>query len=170
MNLLETERLTIRELDVNDASLIYKYSKEKTMLEELPDQVYESRNEAREIIEFLSTKYKTTPQSYPLVYGVVLKKTNTLIGHVGLSVRLDGVEIGYAIGMDYQGNGYATEAVGAFSRWAKCNLKLSAIYGIVKAGNKRSEKVLSNNHFTFHEEVFMKGFGGKYLIKVYIYE
>ncbi|WP_353958623.1 GNAT family N-acetyltransferase [Sporolactobacillus laevolacticus] len=48
-----------------------------------------------------------------------LKKTNTLIGHVGLSKISDGVEIGYAIGMDYQGNGYATESVGAFSIWAK---------------------------------------------------
>ncbi|MDF2479581.1 MAG: acetyltransferase family [Sphingobacterium sp.] len=170
MNLLETERLMIRELDVNDASLIYKYSIEKSMKEELPDQVYESLTEARKVIQFLSTNYKSMPQFYPLVYGIALKKTNTLIGHIGLSEQLDGVEIGYAIGMDYQETGYATEAVGAFSKWAKCSLKLNAIYGIVKADNKRSQKVLSKNHFIFHEEVFMKSFDGKNLNKIYIYE
>ncbi|MET1249978.1 GNAT family N-acetyltransferase [Sporolactobacillus sp. STCC-11] len=170
MNLLETERLMIRELEINDASLIYKYSIEKSMQEELPDQVYENLNEAREVIKFLTTNYKSTPQSYPLVYGVALKETNTLIGHVGLSETSSGIEIGYAIAMDDQGKGYATEAVGAFSKWAKCNLNLNAIYGILKASNKRSQKVLSNSHFVFCEEVVMKSFGGKYLNKIYVYK
>ncbi|MCO7126454.1 GNAT family N-acetyltransferase [Sporolactobacillus shoreicorticis] len=102
MIFLETERLTIRELNANDTLLIYKYNLEKSMREELPDQVYETQNEAREVIKCLSVTYKSVPRSYPLVYGLVLKKTNTLIGHIGLSEQLDGVEIGYAIGMEHQ--------------------------------------------------------------------
>ncbi|WP_100488403.1 GNAT family N-acetyltransferase [Sporolactobacillus pectinivorans] len=152
MILLETERLILRELDLSDSSLIYKYSIERTMKEELPDQVYENENEAQKVIEFLNAKYQTNPQSYPLVYGVALKTTNTLIGHVGLSEISDGIEIGYAIDMSDQGNGFATEAVGAFTTWAKNNLGVSSIYGIVKASNKGSQKVLSNNHFILIKE------------------
>lgn len=168
MKLLETERLTIRELDLDDFSLIYQYSIEETMKEELPDQVYENLDEARKIIKYLITKYQTVPQAYPLVYGVSLKYQNTLIGHVGLSEIKDGIEIGYAIGMHYQGNGYATEAVGAFSEWAKPNLKLDVIYGIVKESNKKSQKVLSHNNFKFHKDVFSNSFGGKNLNKVFV--
>ncbi|TGA97686.1 N-acetyltransferase [Sporolactobacillus shoreae] len=166
MCLVETERLRIRELALSDSSLIYKYSIEKTMQEELPDQVYESENEAREVIQFLTTKYRTSPQSYPLVYGVVLKTSNTLIGHVGLSEISAGIEIGYAIGMNFQGHGYATEAVGAFTEWARNSLEINTIYGIVKTSNKGSQKVLSNNHFIFKKEEFAKSFGGQYLNKV----
>ncbi|MFX3616134.1 MAG: GNAT family N-acetyltransferase [Sporolactobacillus sp.] len=168
MKSLETERLNIRELNLDDTTLIYKYSLEETMKNELPDQVYNSLDETQEVIEFLCTNYNSTPETYPLVCGVTLRKTNTLIGHVGLSEVSNGFEIGYAISMEYQGNGYATEAVGAFSKWAKNNLKLDAIYGIVKESNKGSQKVLINNHFVFQKDVFSNSFGGKYLNKIFI--
>ncbi|MFT8929792.1 MAG: GNAT family N-acetyltransferase [Sporolactobacillus sp.] len=166
--LVETERLIIRKLDSDDEALLYDYSREKTLRDELPDQVYDNLNEAHEVVEYLCANYNTTPQRYPLVYGIELKHTKTLVGHVGLSEIKAGIKIGYAVGMNYQGNGYATEAVGAFVKWAKENLGLNALYGIVKESNTGSQQVLLRNHFILQNEMYAESFGGLYRNKIYI--
>jgi ribosomal-protein-alanine N-acetyltransferase len=105
-NLFETTRLLVRKLTLNDAELFFKYSQEEINKKELPDEVFKNILEAREKIEYLIANYDS---KYPLVYGIIMKGKNILIGHLSLSEIGKGIEIGYAIATDYQNNGYASE-------------------------------------------------------------
>lgn len=170
MSLITTDRLIIRDLSLDDVRDFYKFSREKSMKDWIPDQVYENMEEAKEVVGFLMSKYTDdlTNVSYPFVMAVQLKDTNELIGHVGLSEIPEGIEVGYAIGESYQKKGYATEAVGVFTDWAKRKLNLTTIYAIVKSKNIGSCKTLEKTGFQFLKEEDRESFGVVYHQKVYI--
>lgn len=143
--IIQTDRLRLRELTLDDLFAVYALSREDSMARWIPDQVYAYESEAREVIDLLMTCYEK--RLYPYVLGVELIETDTLIGHVGLSETPEGIEIGYAIGEDYQRRGYATEAVTAVINWAREGLNLKLIYGFVKDGNIASLSVLAKTEF-----------------------
>ena len=163
--LLETERLIIRKLNLNDIDLLFKYSQEKITKKELPDEVFDNIEETKDTVSHFISNYN---HKYPLVYGIVLKNNDTLIGHLSLSKIDKGIEIGYAIATDYQNYGYASEVLALFPKWAKLKFGIEKIYGIVKRDNVASWKVLEKNGFIFEEEgIYKNYFGGKYQIKIY---
>lgn len=166
MNILETERLIIRHLQLDDAELIFSYSQEECTKKELPDEHFETMEDAIEALEFIINQYD---KGYPLVYALDLKESNYLIGHVSLSFIPDGNEIGYAIATAYQGNGLATELVKAFSPWAKDVFNLDMIYGVTKEENAASWKVLEKCGYQLQKEEIRKSFGGQYSVKIYTF-
>lgn len=167
--ILETDRLIIRELSLNDAELLLKYSQEDITKKELPDEVFDNIEEVKEIINIFINNYNSeNKSSFPLVYGVVLKDSNLLIGHVSLSEIDKGIEIGYAIATEYLNNGYASEIITPFTIWAKEYLGVNKIYAIAKKENIPSWKALEKNGFIFLQEgVFNNYFEGKYITRVY---
>jgi RimJ/RimL family protein N-acetyltransferase len=102
-------------------------------------------------LKYLISKYESPVElnTQPYVLGVELISTKELIGHIGLSPVKEGVEIGYGIAENYQGLGYATEAVSNFCPWAINEFDLDCIWGIVDQDNKGSIKVLTNANFKF---------------------
>jgi ribosomal-protein-alanine N-acetyltransferase len=130
--IIETDRLIVRKLSLDDAELLFKYSREEIAKKELPDEVFESITETKKKIEYFMSNYD---DKYPLVYGIILKKMNIIIGHISLSKIDEGIEIGYAIATEYQNKGYASELIIPFTNWSKKHLKVDEIYGIVKKEN-----------------------------------
>ena len=167
--LFETVRLYVRKLSLSDAKLLFKYSQEDITKKELPDEVYENINEISEAIKFFMTNYEYEYNHvYPLIFGIILKKNNILIGHIGLIEIDKGIEIGYAIATEYQNNGYATEVINPFLNWAKINNKIGKIYGIAKKDNISSWKILEKNGFELEEEgIYKNYFNGEYIVKIY---
>ena len=145
MYCVETLRLGIRCFTPADADMIYRLSVEDAYRRWLPDQVYTDKEQAREALDFLMSKYDG--REFPYVLAVVEKSSGDLIGHVGLSRIPEGVEIGYAIGYEHQGRGYATEAVAAFSDWAKKEFSVQELFGVVRTDNTASRKVLEKAGF-----------------------
>jgi len=163
--LLETNRLVVRKLSINDAELLFKYSQEEITKKELPDEVFENLSVTKETIEYFISNYD---DKYPLVYGVVLKEVNTIIGHIGLNEIDKGIEIGYAIATDYQNNGYMSELILPFVNWIKNNLKIEKIYGIAKNENIASWKILEKSEFELEEEgIYENYFEGKCRVRIY---
>jgi len=163
--LFETDRMIVRKLSINDSEFLYKYSQEEITKKELPDEVFDNITETIETIEYFMSNYD---DKYPLVYGIILKEINIIIGHIGLSKIDKGIEIGYAIATEYQNNGYISEIITPFINWVKDNLKIKKIYGIAKKENTASWKILENNCFKLEEEVVDKNyFEGKYIVKIY---
>lgn len=169
MNLLTTNRLIIREFKSDDLQTLYSLSQEQSMRDFLPDQVYETIDKAEETLDFLMSKYSNdlSKIGYPYVLALALKDTDELIGHVGLSKIQEGVEIGYAIAESYQRKGFATEAVTAFTDWAKTILSLDAIYAVVKSKNIGSCRILEKTGFEFIKEEDRESFGVMYKQKLY---
>ena len=165
--ILETPRLMIRGFTQADIPLAFAYSQEQCTREQLPDEVFDSPEDAGEVIHALMENYDS--RSLPLVYAVALRDTGKLIGHVSLSGIGEGkVEIGYAVATEYQGRGYASELIGPFAEWAKTALRIDKLYGIVKASNAASWKCLEKAGFILVREETRELFGGVYSTRVYI--
>ena len=112
----------------------------------VPDEVFETVDEALKTIEFLMSRYGG--QEGPLVYPVVTKQGKENVGYVQLVPMENGAwEIGYHIAKGFTGNGYATEAVEAFLPIMANELGLSEVYGICLKENAASEHVLKKCGF-----------------------
>ena len=142
---LETERLIITEFTSDMALAVHENSLDEDNRRFVPDEVFETVEEAAETIEFLMSRYGGSEG--PFVYPVLLKDT-TNIGYVQAVPLGDGVwEIGYHIGARYTKRGYATEAVKAFLPVMMNSLELDKIAGICLADNIASQKVMEKCGF-----------------------
>ncbi len=139
--------MTITEFDSTDrARELHLLSLDEDNRRFVPDEVFETEEEARDIIATMRKWYDG--ERDPLVYPLLLKESDTLIGYVQV-VPLDGDEweIGYHIGKEYTGRGYATEAVCAFAPAAIRRLRISKLHGICLADNTASQRVLEKAGF-----------------------
>ena len=159
-DLCTTPRLLLRPFVKEDAPVLFRLSREEPLRRYIPDQVYESLEEAEEVACFLAEK--VTHGEWPYVLGITLKDTGELIGHVGLSPVEEGIEIGYAVAVNHQGKGYATEAVAAFSKWAAERFHLLRIFAILRADNTPSRRVLEKAGYRLIWEREKQIFGGVY--------
>lgn len=73
----------------------------------------------------------------------------TLVGNGGFTSRpVNGtVAIGYSVLQQYQGRGYATEAVEVLARWALSHEEVSRVIAEVVKDNRRSIRVLEKTGF-----------------------
>ena len=141
---IETERLISTQFDLSMAESVHKNSLDEDNRRFVPDEVFETVEDAKETIEFLMSVYESGEG--PLVYPVLLKN-GTNIGYVQLVPIEEGFEVGYHIGKEYTGNGYATEALKAFLDEIMSKKKLDTVYGICLSENIASKKVLGKSGF-----------------------
>jgi ribosomal-protein-alanine N-acetyltransferase len=133
----------------------------------VPDEVFETVGDASDTISELISFYERTDS--PLVYPI-LQKSGEQIGHIQ-AVPIDNAwEVGYHIGEAYTRKGYATEAVKVFLPVIIRHLNISKIYGICRADNIASGKVLEKSGFTFLDESMRDYHGGTHLVRKYVYE
>lgn len=142
---IETERLTITEFTMDMAEAVRLNSLDADNRRFVPDEVFETVEEAADTVEFLMSVY--ADGDGPLVYPVLLKNS-TYIGYVQAVPLDDGNwEIGYHVGADYTKKGYATEAVKAFLPIIMPKLGITQIAGICLAENAASLKVMERCGF-----------------------
>ncbi|MBT4762897.1 MAG: GNAT family N-acetyltransferase [Bdellovibrionaceae bacterium] len=151
---IETNNLIVRPFIMSDLTKVFQLSQELSLAKWMPDQVYKDEEETAGVLDFLITQYQGSlkPDEKPLVLAIVLKNTNELIGHVGLSPYKNNIEVGYAISDEYCGKGYATEAVTSLVNWALSNLETHKILGVVASENIGSRRVLEKSGFLFNNE------------------
>ncbi len=151
---IETERLMIKEMIMDMAPDVHKNSLDEDIRRFVPDEVFETVEEAQETIEFIISQYGMTEG--PLIYAVLTKEGNTNIGYVQLVPIGDGKwEIGYHVAKAYTCNGYATEAVKAFLPVITEQVGITEVYGIRLLENTASGRVLEKCGF----ETFFTGEG-----------
>ncbi len=152
--LLETERLIITEMTMDMAMDVHKNSLDEDIRRFVPDEVFETLEDAKETIEFLMAQYREAEG--PLVYALITKEGNNNIGYVQLVPIGEGKwEIGYHVAKVYTGKGYATEAVKAFLPVMAKKVGVSEVYGIRLLENVASGRVLEKCGF----ETFFTGEG-----------
>ncbi|MBR6753406.1 MAG: GNAT family N-acetyltransferase [Clostridia bacterium] len=141
---IETKRLIITDLNLTMAEDVHKNSLDEDNRRFVPDEVFETVEEARDTIEFLMGVYETGDG--PLVHPVLLKD-GTNIGYVQLVPLEEGFEVGYHIGKNYTGRGYATEALAAFLAEMMEKKQLEKVFGICVSENAASKKVMEKCGF-----------------------
>ncbi len=137
---IETERLVITEFTADMARDVHLNSLDGDNRRFVPDEVFETVEEAREALAFLMAQYGKTegPLAYP-----VLTRDGENIGYVQMVPLGDGRwEIGYHIAKRYTGRGFATEAVKAFLPVMAETIGIREVLGICLSENAASKHVL----------------------------
>jgi len=138
VNILDTERLTLRELTENDADFMLRLLNEPSYIRFIGDRGVKTEADARAFLR------KSMIGSYRVngfgMYMVQLKNERTPIGICGLVKRemLEDVDIGFAFLAEFRSKGYALESAEAVMRYGKEVHGLKRIVAIVTPDNERS--------------------------------
>jgi RimJ/RimL family protein N-acetyltransferase len=162
-----TDRLIITELDESMAEVVHLNSLDEDNRRFVPDEVFETVQEALDTINFLTGCYEN--MDGPLVYAVLLKNGDN-IGYVQAVPIDNGWEIGYHIASNYTRNGYATEAVKAFLPIIMKRLDIERIWGICHGDNMASRRVLEKCSFNLVDKYVGDYKGENCDICKYVYE
>ena len=152
-HLLETERLTLRELTEGDADFMVGLMNEASYVRFIGDRGVRTAADARAYL------LKGPMASYRRfgfgMYLVALKTENTPIGVCGLIKRdtLDDVDIGFAFLPEFRTQGYALESATAVMRYGKDTVGLTRVVAIVTPDNDRSIGLLSKLGLRFERMI-----------------
>ena len=149
MIILETERLVLRQLTIDDAEFILSLLNEPSFLRYIGDKKVRNIADAQQYI--LNGPMASYEQNGFGLYLVEARETHTPIGMCGLLKRaeLDDVDIGFAFPPDFWGQGFASEAAKAVMDYARQTLKLQRIVAITNPDNEPSIKLLERLGFSF---------------------
>jgi len=147
----ETERLIVRHWEEKDYLDLYDYAKDEEITKFLTWQPYKSEEEAKERIAILLEKYKNN--EIKTDYAIELKSENKVIGSIAIvrySEKNEGlVEIGYVLGLKYQGFGYMTEALKGMFKYIFKNSIAARIQLQHDVDNPKSGNVMKRAGMTF---------------------
>lgn len=144
--LLETKRLVLRPITRDDADAIFELYADPDVG---PDAGWEPHRSIDDTLTFIEKI-----ASGPHVFGIIEKATGREMGSVGLlrdSFRgnTDCLMLGYALGGQWWGKGYMTEAVTEAVRYGFEDLGLSLVTANQYLFNTRSKRVIEKCGLTY---------------------
>ncbi|MCA1029483.1 GNAT family N-acetyltransferase [Bacillus timonensis] len=155
--MLTTERLIIRSLIKEDAPIIEElasdYEIAKTTLS-IPHPYPKGG-----ALTWLQQVEEQNKLGKAVMYGIINKETNLLIGVMGLNLRkvFDRAELNYWIGKPHWGKGYASEAAQKLVSYCFEELHLNKVYAAAFTTNPGSwrvmEKIGMKHEGTFKQHV-----------------
>jgi len=150
---LETERLTLRQLTVADAPFALELLNEPSFIQNIGDRGVRNLDDARGYL--LNGPIESYRRHGFGLNRVDIKDTATPIGMCGLLKRaaLDNVDIGYAFFPRYWSQGYAFESASAMLRFGKDTLGIERIVAVVSPGNDSSIRLLKKIGLKFERMV-----------------
>nr|WP_170164369.1 GNAT family protein [Mobilisporobacter senegalensis] len=155
-NSIKTNRLFIRTLGMQDRDDFFRY---RSMPEIFKYQSWQPKD-IGEIEEFIKENIEICPNtSNTWMQLAICLEDGQLIGDMGIHFMEDDyqVEIGYTLSTEFQGNGYAREAVSAIIDYLFYELKKHRITASVDPDNTKSIKLLEKVGFR-KEAHFIKSF------------
>jgi RimJ/RimL family protein N-acetyltransferase len=153
MNILETERLRLREFTPEDASFIIELVNSPGWLKYIGDRNIKTTDQARAYLENGPIKsYHDTGFGLWMVENKVI---NTPIGMCGILKRetLEHLDLGFAFLPEYMGKGYAFEAATATLTFAKEKLNVQTLCAITVPDNQNSIKLLQKVGMRFNNRI-----------------
>lgn len=151
--ILQTERLTLRQLMIDDAGFIVELLNQPSFIQNIGDRGVRTLEDAR---EYILTGPMASYEKFGFgLYLVELRESGTAIGLCGLLKRdtLDDVDIGYAYLPAYWGKGYAFEAASAVLDYGRTTHHLQSIVAVVSPENAGSIKVLEKLGMKFERMI-----------------
>ncbi|MEH7526284.1 GNAT family protein [Bacillus sp. JJ1503] len=158
---LETERVILRKLQMNDAPAMFSYFSKDEVTKFYDLTTFTSEKQAEGLIESLLFKYENREQ---IRWAIVLKETGKLIGTCGFHEIEEEhwkAEVGYELHPDFWRKGIMTEVINAVVQYGLIEIGLNRIEAIYDRRNISSAKVLEKNGFEFEgllkKRFFKKG-------------
>ncbi len=138
---LETERLVLRPLQLDDGAAIARLAGDWRVAWPIPTIPHPySLGTAR---EFIRATRRGAAEGSEAVYAVTRKPEPALIGIISLRPQQGFIaETGYWMGVAFWGQGYMTEALRAIIRHAICDLHLQRVFAWHIGRNPASGRVM----------------------------
>lgn len=149
---LTTERLTLRQLSINDQQDIFALRSDPEInkyLERQPSKTIE------DVINFINKITDNIKNNNSIYWVITLTKTETFVGTICLfnfSNEKNSCEIGYELMTSFQGQGIMKEAIELVIDYVFQTLKFQNIVAFTHRNNQRSTKLLTKCNFIKLEE------------------
>lgn len=141
---LETERLILRPLQLEDAESLFEYAHDSKVTEYVSWEAHKTVSDSRNFI--LDYAFRNYQKKIPEPWAITLKSdTSRVIGTVGcfwVSKNAKAMEIGYALGVPHWGLGLMTEAARAAMNFCFTEFDLNRIQSRCIVENKGSARVM----------------------------
>ncbi|WMJ87441.1 GNAT family N-acetyltransferase [Anaerocolumna sp. MB42-C2] len=164
--ILETERLILRALTIEDADAVFKWVSDERVTKYMPYNTYTS---IEDVTKWLSTVVKNE-NTYN--FGFVLKDNNILIGSgdIGYNTEEEAWDFGYNIRFDHWNRGYGTEAAKAMIRFAYESLNARCFSANHVVDNTASGRVMEKCGLKFDHYGECSKFDGTQTFKAKFYK
>lgn len=138
--LIETKRLGLRKLTLEDADLLYEILSDAEVM-----RYYPAPYTLDQVKDWIGRSMDSYQKNGFGLWAVILKESNRFIGQCGISLQnIDGVyvpEIGYHIHKLYWNQGYATEAAKASLAYGFQNFGFERIFIHTYVKNSPSQRI-----------------------------
>ena len=151
-HMIKTERLILRKWKEKDAEILYGLAKEPEIGKGAGWLPHKDPDYSKAIIRSILSEDGE--------FAIALKNSpENPIGSIGVRIgscekrgikREDEAEIGYWIGKDYWGQGYAAEALAELIRYSFVEIGLSTIWCGYFDGNEKSKRVIEKCGLKYH--------------------
>ncbi|AJH15693.1 GNAT family N-acetyltransferase [Myroides profundi] len=145
--ILETERLILRRLDINDLNTMYTMRTDPEVMKYIPIPITQSEEEIKQYIHSIDERMAAKEC---VNWAITLKEEGTMIGTIGFyRMKLEHyrAETGYMSLPKFNGKGYITEALQAIVHYGFSTMKLHSIEALLDPENIGSMKVLEKCGF-----------------------
>ena len=150
---LKTERLTLRQLSVNDDKEIFALRSHKQVNKYIDRDPSTTIEDAR---KFIHKIMEVVRQNEGIYWAITLTNNDKLVGTICLfnfSNENDQAEIGYELLPAFQGQGIMQEATSKVIAFGLDVIGLKAIEAYTHLENKNSSKLLERNNFRKQESI-----------------
>ena len=144
---LETERLTLREIVKEDEEAVYSIFSNDEVTKYYGMQTFEQVQQAESLIAAFTSNFEN---KRGVRWGIERKSVPGLIGTIGFNLWSPAhrrAEVGYEIHPDYWRMGYVSEAVAKVVEYGFNEMELSRIGAIVFIENEGSSQLLLKQGF-----------------------
>jgi ribosomal-protein-alanine N-acetyltransferase len=152
MAVLETQRLSLREFQLEDVDALTAILSDRETMRYYPMSF--DRAAVADWIQRNRTRYANDGHG---LWAMILKSTCELIGDCGLVRQsvdaIDEIEIGYHVRRDLWNQGYASEAARACRDYGFANLEVDRLISLIRPENVASRRVAEKNGMTIWKEV-----------------
>ncbi|MHA6530632.1 GNAT family N-acetyltransferase [Paenibacillus sp. BAC0078] len=145
--ILETDRLTLRELTAADSEGIFACFSNMEVMRYYGQEPLKTLDEAAEFIDFFAGSYR---DRRGIRWGIERKDSQELIGTIGFnawSPKHKRAEIGYELNLQHWRKGYMAEAAARVVAYGFEALELTRIGAVVFTGNEASAALLTKLGF-----------------------
>jgi len=150
---LKTERLTLRQLSVNDDKEIFALRSDKQVNKYIDRDPSKTIEDARKFIHKIA---EVVRQNEGIYWAVTLTNNDNLVGTICLfnfSNENDQAEIGYELLPAFQGQGIMQEATSKVIAFGLDVIGLKVIEAYTHPENKNSSKLLEKHNFKKQENI-----------------
>lgn len=146
---LETERLVLRKITMEDAEDIYDYASDEEVPRYMTWNTHKNIDNTKAFINFILKRYEMDDAGE---WGIILKRTGRLIGCIGFANKDEinrRAEVGYVLSRKYWGQGIMPEALRRILQFGFEEMGLNRIECCHFLPNERSGRVMQKAGMSF---------------------